>query len=80
MYQNDLRNPISLRKKGRCEAIVKRLIIEDGLLLTDMELIFRGQALCSIDDYFLICMQPLKWPVKQRLTFFSLLSKGLQSK
>lgn len=27
---------------GRCETIVKRLIIEDGLLLTDMELTFRG--------------------------------------
>ena len=30
---------------GRCEAIVKRLIIENGLLLTDMELTFRGQSL-----------------------------------
>lgn len=30
---------------GRCEAIVKKLIIEDGLLLTDMELTFRGKSL-----------------------------------
>ncbi len=30
---------------GRCEAIVKRLIIEDGLLLTDMELTYRRQSL-----------------------------------
>ena len=30
---------------GRCEAIVKRLIIDDGLLLTDMELTFRGKSL-----------------------------------
>ncbi len=30
---------------GRCEAIVKRLIIENGLLLTDMELTFRGRSL-----------------------------------
>ena len=30
---------------GRCEAIVKRLIIEDGLLLTDRELTFRRQSL-----------------------------------
>ncbi len=30
---------------GRCEAIVKRLIIEDGLLLTDMELTYRGQSI-----------------------------------
>lgn len=30
---------------GRCEVIVKRLIIEDGLLLTDMELTFRGKSL-----------------------------------
>ena len=30
---------------GRCEAIVKRLIIENGLLLTDMELTYKGQSL-----------------------------------
>ena len=33
-----------LLKMGRCKAIVKDLIIEDGLLLTDMVLTFRGQA------------------------------------
>nr|WP_233711227.1 retropepsin-like aspartic protease [Lederbergia citrisecunda] len=30
---------------GRCEAIVKRLVIEDGLLLTDIEITFRGQSI-----------------------------------
>lgn len=30
---------------GRCEEIMKKLIIEDGLLLTDIELTFRGQLL-----------------------------------
>lgn len=30
---------------GRCAAVVKRLIIEDGLLLTDIEITFRGQSL-----------------------------------
>lgn len=30
---------------GRCEAIVKKLFIEDGLLLTDMEVTFRGGLL-----------------------------------
>ncbi len=30
---------------GRCKEIVKKLIIEGGLLLTDMELIFNGQLL-----------------------------------
>jgi len=29
---------------GRCVAIVKKLIIEDGLLLTDTELTYRGQS------------------------------------
>lgn len=30
---------------GRCEKIVKKLSIDDGLLLTDMELTFRGRSL-----------------------------------
>lgn len=30
---------------GRCKTIVKRLIIEDGLLLTDIKLTFKGQSL-----------------------------------
>lgn len=31
---------------GRCKTIVKKLKIEDGLLLTDIQLIFRGNSLC----------------------------------
>src|SRR5690625_2252424 len=31
---------------GRCKTIVKKLKIEDGLLLTDIKLTFRGKSLC----------------------------------
>jgi predicted aspartyl protease len=30
---------------GRCKAIVKKLVIDDGLLLTDIVLTFKGQSL-----------------------------------
>lgn len=30
---------------GKCEAIVKKLIIDDGLLLTDMKIIFKEKSL-----------------------------------
>lgn len=30
---------------GRCETIVKKLFLEDGLLLTDIEVTYKGKAL-----------------------------------